>query len=192
MSIFYQILEFLRALINWWFVVEPWEQAVRVRFGKHVRLFGAGVHVRIPFFDKLYLQNVRRRVSQLDVQTLTASDGKSLTVNGSIGYRIADVLKLQQTLHHAEQAVRLEVAGLLTKYVVTHPIDDCKPGQLMDFVKTHLDLSKYGLADVDFFLIGYVSKVSTIRVINDSLQAFSPYSTALSSDGESRGNAVPR
>ncbi len=37
MSLFNGILEFLKTMVSWWFVVEPWEQAVRVRFGKRWR-----------------------------------------------------------------------------------------------------------------------------------------------------------
>lgn len=180
MSIFQGILDFLKQLLAWWFVVEPWEQAVRVRFGKNVKLMYAGVHFKIPFFDVIYKQNVRRRVSGIPVQTLTASDGSPITVHGSIGYKICDVLKLQQTLHDAEVSVQQMLQGLITDYVVTHPAADCTPEKIISAVKERLDLSKYGLGEADFFLTGFVSSVPTYRLIQDSLQQYGPYTSGLS------------
>lgn len=179
MSIFQGILDFLKQLLAWWFVVEPWEQAVRVRFGKHVLLMHAGVHFKIPFFDVVYKQNVRRRVSGIPVQTLTASDGAPVTVHGSIGYKICDVLKLHLTLHDAEVSVQQEVQGLVTNYVVTHSVDECTPEKIIAAVKATLNLSKYGLGDIDFFLTGFVSNVPTFRLIQDSLQQYGPYTSGL-------------
>ncbi|MGQ0834978.1 MAG: SPFH domain-containing protein [Gammaproteobacteria bacterium] len=179
MSIFQGILDFLKQLLAWWFIVEPWEQAVRVRFGKHVRLVHAGVHFKIPFFDVIYKQNVRRRVSGIPVQTLTALDGVPVTIHGSVGYRICDVLKLQQTLHDAEVSVQQELQGLVTNYVVTHPSAECTPAKIIEAVKSTVNLSKYGLNDVDFFLTGYVSNVPTFRLIQDQMQQYGPYTSGL-------------
>ncbi len=180
MSVIQGILDFLKNLLAWWFVVEPWEQAVRVRFGKHVRLIHAGVHFKIPFFDVIYKQNVRRRVSGIPVQTLTASDGAPVTVHGSIGYKICDVLKLQQTLHDAEVSVQQELQGLITNYVVSHSAPDCTPEKIIAGVKKKLDLSKYGIGDADFFLTGFVASVPTYRLIQDSMQQYGPYTSGLS------------
>lgn len=189
MSIFQGILDFLKQLLAWWFVVEPWEQAIRVRFGKHVRLMHAGVHFRIPFFDVVYKQNVRRRVSGIPVQTLTASDGVPVTIHGSVGYRICDVLKLQQTLHDAEVSVQQELQGLVTNYVVSHPASECTPAKIIEAVKATVNLSKYGLNDVDFFLTGYVCNVPTFRLIQDSMQQYGPYTSGLSTQVSTTPNA---
>lgn len=182
MNIFSSILEFLKTLITLWFIVEPWEQAVRVRFGKTVALFEAGIHFRIPFFDTVYKQNVRRRVSAIPLQTLTTQDGASITLHGSIGYRIADVLKLQSTLHNAEQSVQQEVLGLITKYVVTHPKAECRSEQIIEHLDKFLELDQYGLVDVDFFLTGYVCDIPTFRLIQDSMNNNTYQSDTLSTN----------
>lgn len=172
MSFIQSLLDFLRALLSWWFIVEPWEQAVRVRLGNRVKLFGPGTHLKVPFFDALYKQNVRRRVSGIPLQTLTTSDGIALTIHGSIGYKIADVLKLQMTLHDAEESVRQEVLGRVTTYVVNTPSVDCTPAKIIANVTSKLDFGKYGLAEVEFFLNGYVSNVPTYRLIQDSMAPY--------------------
>lgn len=172
MSFIQSLLEFLRSLLNWWFIVEPWEQAIRVRLGNRVKLFNAGIHVKVPFFDVLYKQNNRRRVSSIPLQTLTTKDDIALTVHGSIGYKIADILKLHMTLQDAEDSVRQEVLGCITKYVVETNSADCRPSTIIAHVVATLDLTKYGLADIEFFLNGYVSNVPTYRLIQDGMVGY--------------------
>lgn len=161
-----------RTVLTWWFIVEPWEQAVRVRFGKNPRLFTAGVHFRIPYFDALYKQNTRRRVSAIPVQTLTTDDNKTLTLHGSVGYQIDDVMRLQMTLHNAEQAIKQEISGLMSKYVTTHVLADCGPAKVTEYVAKNQRLAMYGLGGVDFFLTGFVSDLPTFRLIQDALQPY--------------------
>lgn len=177
MNVLQNILDFIRSLLSWWFIVEPWEQAVRVRFGKHVELFSAGVHFRIPFFDAIYKQNVRRRFSGVPLQTLTTNDGKSLTVHGSLGYRIADVLVLHQTLHDAEFSIQQEVLGLIAAYVVGNRLSECAPKDIIGAVSADLDLGKYGLTDVEFFLTGYIADIPTYRLLQDTMAPY--YGTTL-------------
>lgn len=172
MNLIQQIIQFVNSLLTWWFTVDPWEQAIRVRCGKHVRLFGAGLYWKFPFFDSVYKQNVRRRVSSIPIQTLTTKDRKSLTVYGSIGYKVLDVLKLHMTLHDAEHSVQQEVLGLVTDYIVQHELIACTPNLITERVKARMNLGKYGLGDVEFFLIGYVADVPTYRLLQDSIQAY--------------------
>ncbi|KKK49025.1 hypothetical protein LCGC14_3139220, partial [marine sediment metagenome] len=46
-------------LFNWFYTVVPWERAMRVRFGKHMKIMQPGIHVQIPFIDKVFLMNIR-------------------------------------------------------------------------------------------------------------------------------------
>lgn len=189
MNFLYQLLEFLRKLFDFLFVVEPWEQAVRVRFGKHLRLFGAGVHFKLPFFDRVYGQNVRRRVMPIGTQTTTTRDGKCVTINGSLGYRITDVLKLHQTLHDAEGSVLQEVSGKVHRYIAGHDVADCTPEKIMQAVGEALPLDKYGLGECDFFLSGYVSDVPALRLISESMGGWHPGSQLSTTSGN--GGPVP-
>lgn len=196
MNILRDLIDFITTLLNWWFVVEPWEQSVRVRFGKHIRLYETGIYWKIPFFDRLYTQNVRRRVCNVPAQTITTFDGKSMTIHGSLAYRIDDVLKLHLTLHDAQASVCQETLGRVADYVVRHPISECQPEQIVRYVKATLCFEKYGLADVDFFLAGYVADLPTFRLIQDSLTGIqnwghgSNLDTQCASDNKTAG--VPR
>lgn len=172
MNIVREALDFLARLLTWWFVVMPWEAAVRVRFGDRVALVGQGVHFRIPFFDSVYIQNTRLRMMHLQTQTISTRDGKPLTLAGSIGYRIADVMQLYKTLHQAEQTVKQCVAAVITEYVVGNSLGAITPDELVKFVNAHIELEKYGLGDVAFCLTDFCT-VRTYRMINESIGGYS-------------------
>jgi hypothetical protein len=169
------MLDFIKALLTWWFIVEPWEQAVRVRFGKHVRLFAAGAHIRIPFFDNIYVQNTRRRLLSVGSQTLTTSDRKVLTVHSTIGYVITDILKLQRGLHDADGTIMQHISALLARDIAGHRLKDCGPTAVAARVKADLNLCAYGLDVVEFALTSYVADVRTLRILNDTAAPYFGY-----------------
>ena len=168
MSILQNILDFFKHLLQWWFIVEPWEQAVRVRFGKKVLLFNGGTHFRIPFFDTVYVQNTRRRLTPIGSQTLTTKDRKLVTIHSTLGFTITDVLKLQQTLHDCEGTILQHVTALLAQDIATHDLVDCAPEETMTRVRVALDLEQYGLGNLEIALTSYVADIRTIRLINDA------------------------
>ena len=159
-----QLLDALRNLLTWWVTVAPWEQAIRVRLGKRVSLLGAGVHLRIPIADRFYLQSVRTRVATLPAQTLVTKDGKALTVAVTVRYRIADLLRLYETLHHAEGTIANIVLGAVGEFVVGNDLVGCHPERLSPAVAKAADLSRYGLDDVGVTVQTFAS-VRTFRFI---------------------------
>jgi hypothetical protein len=191
-NILRDFIEFLRVLVDWWFVVEPWERSVRVRLGKHLVAFGPGVHVKIPFVDQVYVQNIRRRVMTIGQQTLTTQDGSVITLNGSIGYQIIDVVKLHQTLHDAEATVLQHVQGVLARYVAAHNLVACSPALLMQIAKPQLDFEAFGLLCTDFFLSSFVANVRTIRLLNDTMGGWVGGSSLNTGSGNGGPVASPR
>lgn len=191
MNIIRDLIDFLKSLLTWWFIVEPWEQAVRVRFGKHVRLFGAGAHIAIPFFDAIYKQNIRRRLCSMGSQALTTKDRQILTVHSTIGYLIKDVLKLQQGLHDADGTLVQHVTARIAEDVASHDLAQCGPAEIANRVRARLDLAEYGLEVIEFVLTSYTANVQTIRILQDGsvpYMQYAPLFTGMTSGGP---GAVP-
>lgn len=159
-----ELLNQLLNLFRWWVIVVPWEQGVRVRLGKHVTVLRAGAHFRVPVLDKVYKQSVRRRFSITGVQTLTTSDGQALTISGELGYAISDILRLYDTLHHAEDSIESEVRALVADFVAGQTLSECRPAALMEAVNTALDLSKYGLTS-SYWYVSTFAAVKTYRLL---------------------------
>ena len=151
-------------LFQWWVILSPWEAGVRVRLGKYVNTFGAGVHLNIPFIDHFYVQSIRLRVAGLDTQTLTTRDGQTITLSGTFGYCLQDIRKLFDTLYNPEQTVRNFVESAIAQYVATHDFVDCAPLAIATAVQPNLHLEQYGLGCAQVRIVEY-ARVRTYRLI---------------------------
>jgi hypothetical protein len=147
----------LAQILTWFIVVAPWEQAIRVRLGKHKRLLEPGFYVRIPFIDRVFRQSVRRRLHVMTPQTLTSRDRQIVTCGGAVGYAISDLFKLYDTLESPNDTIANEVAGLVSRFISSKSLAECSAAELEKYVMEHLDLSRYGLSGQEFILTSFAS-----------------------------------
>jgi hypothetical protein len=159
------ILRFLRNF-KLWVVVSPWEQAVRVRLGKQVSVLDAGIHLRLPLADVVYVQSTRLRFTQTDRQTVTAKDGKTVSVVASIGYEIMDLEKLYRTVHHAEDTIRQMVRGSIAVYLSERYSAQVTAGDIARELSAMCDLSAFGLVTSEVIVTDLVI-ARTYRLIGD-------------------------
>lgn len=162
MSAITDLLRQFRSLFVWWTVVEPWNEALRVRLGKSITSLGPGLHWKIPNADKIYRQSNRRRVSLMPMQTLTTSDGKTLTMQAVMGYAIVDLRKLYDTLHHAEATLQNLGAAAIAEYVTGHESEQLTADVLSDEIV--VDMSEFGIGPVEFNVVEFAF-VRTYRLI---------------------------
>jgi regulator of protease activity HflC (stomatin/prohibitin superfamily) len=167
MRLLQELLGSLGKLFKWWFVVVPWEQALRIRAGKHVTKLGAGIHMRIPFLDRLYVQSTRMRWVELPEQTLSTADGKVISLQGMLGYSIVNLEKLYRTLHHANATLQGEAMSLIARYIHGHLMEECKPVILEDFLSGSLKLDKYGIGNTQLSITDF-AVAKTYRLITSS------------------------
>lgn len=168
MEAFTALLRQFGQILTWWFTVAPWEQAIRVRAGRHLRLLGAGFYLRIPFVDRVYVQSIRRRVSPLQMQTVSTSDAKVFTVNGSVSYSVADIERLYQTLQHAEDSIRMLGMIAIADAVANMASADCSPKAIGHIVTGQLQSKffEFGLADLHVEITDFAS-TRTYRLLMD-------------------------
>lgn len=164
-----ELLQQIGNLFRWFIIVAPWEQAIRVRAGKHQRLLSAGLYLRIPFLDRIYLQSTRRRISTIAPQTITNLSGKTITLSCCVGYAIEDLMKLYEKLHDAADTIDAEVGAIVAGFVVTNEDDDCTPQILEAYVRDRLTLEEYGLRDPEFYVINWAD-VKTVRLLTGELK----------------------
>ena len=116
-------------------------------------------------------------------QTLTR-DGQTITLSGALGYSIADMRQLFDTLDDAEDTIEAEVSSKIAKAVAT--VDECTQKSIEEFVRRSMDLKRYGLEGQEFSLTSF-AVVPTFRVITGELPSGnwgSALDTNLSSDEE--------
>lgn len=160
------ITAFLAKLFQWWFTVMPWEQAILVRKGNIVKLLNAGLYLKIPFIDMVYLQTTRMRMIDTPMQTISTKDGSSVTIKSTIGYSINDVMKLYNTLYHPEMTLTSLAMGFIGEYVRANSISDITPSQIEEFVNSKITAEAYGLKDLQVKILTFAI-VKTYRLIQD-------------------------
>jgi len=149
-----------------WFVVLPWERSVRVRFGKHVRVYGPGWHWRIPLLDHVRTFNNRLRVAQFPSLTVTTLDGRTVTAAGLIGFRITDPLKAMLALQEPEYTCAALAMGQLASVLSRLRFDSVAVGDLESAALAHLEDSAPGIT-VDFVRLVDYAAVRTYRLLQD-------------------------
>jgi hypothetical protein len=166
MEILNTIAAFLNKLFQWWFTVMPWEQAIRIRRGRTTRLLGAGLYLKVPFIDAVYIQTTRMRMVDMPIQTVSTQDGTTLTIKAVIGYSIKDVQLLYNTLYHPEMTLNSMAMGHIGEYVRGNSIANISPLKIEEFVNSKIIASDYGLDKMTIRITTFAG-VKTFRLIQD-------------------------
>jgi regulator of protease activity HflC (stomatin/prohibitin superfamily) len=182
------VLDYIARLLGgvaFWVVVLPWQQALRVRAGAHVRVLTGGIYFKIPIFDVIQVESVRRRTSMVPTQTLSTADGHTVTVAAVIGYAIGDVERLYRSLHHAEDTIVQTAQGEIASDVAGRARSDVEPEQLGRAISRRMAdvFADYGLVDVEVRITDF-AYVRAIRLIQDTRWF---HGRVLDTQGGSRG-----
>lgn len=105
-------------------------------------------------------------------QILTTKDGKTLSLSGAIGFQIADLRQLFQSLHDAMDTIESQIASTISEYVATNDLANCEPSGIEQYVADSVDLNQYGLSDQEFRITNY-AVVKTYRFISGDIPAWS-------------------
>ena len=169
------LMERFGELLRWFYILQPWEQALRIRAGKYIKLHKGGLHFKIPYIDYVFKQNTRLRISDIPAQTITTLDHKTITLGGALQYRVEDITPLYTKLHMAENTIAQGVQAILTEHIAWNKFAECEPEKLMARVNERLDLSQYGLTDVKFILTDF-AVVKTYRFITGDMDVWNDHS----------------
>lgn len=160
------ITAFLVKIFQWWFTVMPWEQALLIRNGKNVKLLGAGIYLKVPFIDAVYIQTTRMRMVDTPMQTVSTKDSSTLTIKTVIGYTIDDIQVLYNRLYHPEMTLNSMSMGYVGEFVRDHNIEEVTPSNIEGYVNSKILASSYGLKDLTIKITTFAI-VKTFRLIQD-------------------------
>lgn len=86
--------------------------------GKKIVPFGAGRVIWFPLWTSMLTCANNRQVMDIDAQTMTTSDGKSVIATGVVAYKIVDPTKYLCENFEAEHAIEEIVAACLREVIV--------------------------------------------------------------------------
>lgn len=166
MSQIKDFFEYIFNAIKIWVIVQPWQQGLRVRNGKHIKELAGGIYFRIPYFDNIYIQKAKLRVVSLPIQTLTSKDLKTITLSSSLGYSVKSIRQLYKTLYHPETTIANMAMSEMSNFIFSNDMSDIQPDKIEKAVLDRLNSENYGLK-LDYFKITSFAVVRTYRLIQD-------------------------
>lgn len=161
-----EIINQLSKIIQWWIIVLPWQEGVRIRFGKKVKILKNGIHFRIPFFDECKVNSVRLHFVTIAPQTLTTLSGETITVSMQVGYSITDIFKIYNKVSGIEEALHGVIGGCVSVVINNRRLEEIDKGIIESSVKDKILALDWGLDVSQVNVITY-AVVKTFRLIKD-------------------------
>lgn len=95
-------------------VVQPYQRAVRITFGKRVAVLEPGMHWRLPFgFSRIIKENVAWTTTDLPAQAIETKDGVPVVVSGVVTWRINDVRRYVIEVEDADSVLADASRGVI-------------------------------------------------------------------------------
>ncbi len=134
--------------LQWWIVIALWEQGLRVRLGKTATLLRPGVHFRIPFLDRVFVQSIRCRTLVQTSQTVTTLDKRTVTFTLAVDYYIVDIRRLFNTLSSPEITIMTRACGTVANFIATQNRIDLGPAKIGEVATNSIETKNWGIGGV--------------------------------------------
>lgn len=154
-------------------IVEQWNAAVHLRFGKYIKSLKGGIHFKIPLIDLIWECPVITQSVNLPSQTLTTLDEKGIVLKAIVRYNIVDVKKYLTTVMHANDVLIDTTQGMIrdvverTNWEDLVDVNEAITNEVRKFVK------KWGI-HIEAVTVTDLGIVNSFRVFGDE-----PHKTAI-------------
>ena len=113
------IIRSLTKPFQWWVVIAEWESGLLVRLGKNSRVLIPGIHLRIPFLDRIYVQSIRLRTTSFCGMQCVTKDGKTAVVGAAVSFSIGNIKELYDSSSTPEFTLETQVMQMLIARIAT-------------------------------------------------------------------------
>lgn len=161
-----ELLEYIFNAFKIWVIVQSWESGIRVRCGKRIKIISPGIHFKLPYFDSVYVQEIRLRIVSMPTQTITTKDALTVTLSAAIGYSIKDIEKLYKTLYHPETTIKNMAMAFISDYISKKHYSEITLEDIEASAVNHLKEMDHGI-DFSYLKITNYAQVKTYRLIQD-------------------------
>jgi regulator of protease activity HflC (stomatin/prohibitin superfamily) len=147
-------------------IIEQWNGAVQLRFGKWVRNLSGGIYFKIPFFDSIIECPVITQSVNLPSQTLTTLDDESIVLKSIIRYRVSNIQTYLLGVMHANDVLIDTTQGIIRDVVEMTTWNDLVDvnSQITNEVKEYV--VRWGI-EVEAVTITDLGLVKSFRIFGD-------------------------
>jgi membrane protease subunit HflK len=159
------LVSFSRELLPF-VIIEQWNGAVQLRFGKFIKVLYPGIHFKIPFFDSIIECPVITQSVNLPSQTLTTLDDESIVLKSIIRYRVSNIQTYLLSVMHANDVLIDTTQGIIRDVVemTTWPGLVDVNSQITNEVKEYV--VKWGI-EIEAVTITDLGIVKSFRIFGD-------------------------
>jgi len=148
-------------------IVEQWNGAVHLRFGKYIGVRKSGIHFKLPFLGSIIETPVITQSVNLPAQTLTTLDEQGIVLKAIIRYRVSDVKEYLLGVMHANDVLIDTTQGMIRDIVEVTTWENLVDvnSQITNEVKEFVQ--KWGI-EVETITITDLAIVKTFRILGDN------------------------
>lgn len=148
-------------------IVEAYQQAVVLRFGKFSRVLDPGIHLMIPFVEKVIKDNVVLRTTDLSPQSLATKDDKTVTIRLIATWRITDIKKAVLEVEGLDDVLKDTFYASAGEYIQKHTFAEISQQGFATKLKAACQrrAEDYGVT-ISRLAFGELSECLAIRQIN--------------------------
>lgn len=146
-----------------------YKEGIMLRAGKFLKILKPGWHLRIPFVDDFYVENVKTDTMRIKEVTVTTLDSKTVTIGCEFDLRITDIYKAMVDTNDWRSNLQDMCAGVLSDYLEDLHWEDIKrkPTKNAIFKKMEKRAEEMGITISNF---NFTDKVVTkpFKLFTDS------------------------
>ena len=150
-------------------IVEQWNGAVHLRFGKFVSVRYPGIHLKLPFFDSIIETPVITQTVNLPAQTLTTLDEKGIVLKALIRYRVTNVKDYLLGVMHANDVLVDTTMGMIRDIVEITNWEDLVDVNEQITAEVKEFVQKWGI-EIEKITITDLAIVKTFRILGDDIK----------------------
>ncbi len=152
-----------------WTTIDPWELALRVRWGRRLKALKPGVRVCLPFIDRVILEPATLQTVNIADQTIVTMDRVNASVSGVIKYWVRDLESLWFAVHDSDDTIANTALEAVAAHVAMQDFVDLYPVPLGKKVQRSLrqEVKSWGI-EVKSFRITDLADSTVHRIMSSS------------------------
>lgn len=170
---FDKLIEFLLSIINEiipWVMVEQYNEAICLRYGKYNRTLAPGFRWKIPYFEKVLEHTVVTTTLPLPPQSLITSDKKSVVIKAIIKYNIEDIKVFLLEIWDPIDALSDMSQGIIKNIVVENTLEVLNDYKIDAIItnKAKREAKKWGI-NIEKITITNLGEIRSMRLFMNEL-----------------------
>lgn len=148
-------------------IVSAYEKGVILRVGKFNRVVEPGLHLMIPFMERIIKDNVVLRTTDLSPQSLATLDDKTVTIRLIATWRITDIKKALLEVEGIDDVLKDTFYASAGEYIQKHTFAEISQQGFATKLKAACQrrAEDYGVT-ISRLAFGELSECLAIRQIN--------------------------